>query len=222
MYHNTKEKGVSRLTANNNNISRRQHQNKPRFQHDPNANSHVLGNCTTPPPYYILSLIWLNSSVEDFYKVATPSSSSKNAVFNFRDATLKKRGQTQPSVSLSEDLKCDKLVEDSENQKLGLSEKRRRIQHLEAPGARRRQNSTSRPYHRHNTNNNPKIPLKSPLLHQQLTKPANPVLPGTGHYDAQIRPERDRSDYFGLREERRGVLDKGWGNGLRVKGYGYD
>lgn len=36
--------------------------------------------------------------------------------YNFRDATLKKRGQIQPSVSLNKDLKCDKIVEDSENQ----------------------------------------------------------------------------------------------------------
>ncbi|KAK4367758.1 hypothetical protein RND71_011550 [Anisodus tanguticus] len=40
------------------------------------------------------------------------------------DATLKKRRQIQPSVSLNKDLKCDKIVEDSENQKLVLSEKR--------------------------------------------------------------------------------------------------
>ncbi|CAN4080538.1 unnamed protein product [Withania somnifera] len=65
-------------------------------------------------------------TVEDFYKVATPSSSKlqRSASVsdmplgerNRRDATLKKRGQIQPSVSLNKDLKCDKIVEDSENQ----------------------------------------------------------------------------------------------------------
>ncbi|MCD7456700.1 hypothetical protein HAX54_032811 [Datura stramonium] len=67
-------------------------------------------------------------TVEDFYKVAvTPSSSSKLqrsasvsdiplGERNRRDATLKKRGQIQPSVSLNKDLKCDKIVEDGENQ----------------------------------------------------------------------------------------------------------
>ncbi|XP_055815104.1 uncharacterized protein LOC129884852 [Solanum dulcamara] len=67
-------------------------------------------------------------TVEDFYKVATPSSSSSKlqrsasvsdiplGERNRRDATLKKRGQIQPSVSLNKDLKYDKIVEDSENQ----------------------------------------------------------------------------------------------------------
>ncbi|KAM3323403.1 hypothetical protein P3S67_004554 [Capsicum chacoense] len=67
-------------------------------------------------------------TVEDFYKAATPSSSSSKlqrsasvsdiplGERNRRDATLKKRGQIQPSVSLNKDLKCDKIVEDSENQ----------------------------------------------------------------------------------------------------------
>lgn len=39
-----------------------------------------------------------------------------NGVFNFRDATLKKRGLIQPLVSLNKDYKCDKIVEDGENQ----------------------------------------------------------------------------------------------------------
>ncbi|XP_060217189.1 uncharacterized protein LOC132644604 [Lycium barbarum] len=67
-------------------------------------------------------------TVEDFYKVATLSSSSSKlqrsasvsdiplGERNKRDATLKKRGQIQPSVSLNKDLKCDKIIEDSENQ----------------------------------------------------------------------------------------------------------
>ncbi|TMW89394.1 hypothetical protein EJD97_017238 [Solanum chilense] len=66
-------------------------------------------------------------TVEDFYKVATPSSSSKLqrsasvsdiplGERNRRDATLKKRGLIQPLVSLNKDYKCDKIVEDGENQ----------------------------------------------------------------------------------------------------------
>lgn len=65
-------------------------------------------------------------TVEDFCKVATPSSSKlqRSASVSdmplgerkMRDATLKKRGQIQPSVSLNKDLKRDKIVEDSENQ----------------------------------------------------------------------------------------------------------
>ncbi|XP_016432965.1 uncharacterized protein LOC107759515 [Nicotiana tabacum] len=66
-------------------------------------------------------------TVEDFYKANTPSSSSKLqrsasvsdmplGERNRRDATLKKRGQIQPSVSSNKDMKYDKIVEDSENQ----------------------------------------------------------------------------------------------------------
>ncbi|KAL3380758.1 hypothetical protein AABB24_001085 [Solanum stoloniferum] len=39
-----------------------------------------------------------------------------NGIFNFRDATLKKRGLIQPLVSLNKDFKYDKIVEDGENQ----------------------------------------------------------------------------------------------------------